>query len=74
MQRRSVDLPEPDAPISATASCSATSRSTPFSTSSSPKALVTPRISMTGLCAHPLALSGESHQSRKRAIGIVMHR
>ena len=35
-QRRRVDLPEPEAPIRQTTSCSATSRSTPSSTSFSP--------------------------------------
>ena len=35
-QRSSVDLPEPEAPISATASCSFTVRSIPRSTSASP--------------------------------------
>ena len=47
-QRRIVDLPEPEAPITATASCSAISRSIPCRTSRSPKALVTPRNSRTG--------------------------
>jgi hypothetical protein len=36
MQRSSVDLPEPDAPISATAACSATARSIPRRTGRSP--------------------------------------
>src|ERR1700759_1287077 len=53
MQRSSVDLPEPEAPISATASCSATSKSPPWRTSRSPKALVTPLTSITG--APPLS-------------------
>src|SRR3954452_3458323 len=57
MQRRSVDLPEPEAPINATARCSATVRSTPRSTWRSPKALVSPRISTTG------ALTGSPHLS-----------
>ena len=47
-QRSRVDLPEPEAPISATASCSATARSMPRRTSRSPKDFVTPRSSRTG--------------------------
>ena len=42
MQRRSVDLPLPEAPMSATTSCSATSRSMPRRTSSSPNDLSEP--------------------------------
>ena len=48
MQRRSVDLPLPDAPMSATTSCSATSRSMPRSTSSSPNDLWSPWIDSAG--------------------------
>ena len=40
MHRRSVDLPEPDAPIRHTTSCSATTRSIPRSTSSGAERLV----------------------------------
>ena len=41
-QRRSVDFPEPDAPMRQTTSCSASVRSIPRSTSSFPKLLCTP--------------------------------
>ncbi len=47
MQRSSVDLPDPDAPISATAPCSGTLSETPRSTSRSPNAFVTPTTSRT---------------------------
>jgi hypothetical protein len=49
MQRSSVDLPDPEAPISAIARCSSTLRSIPRSTGTSPYALVTPRSSRTGV-------------------------
>ena len=63
MQRSSVDLPEPDAPIRQTTSCSATSRSMPRSTSCSPNALCRPsmpqRLPVDGrrspTCGAPLA-------------------
>jgi hypothetical protein len=42
MQRRSVDLPDPDAPIRQTTSCSATSRSIPRSTASDPNDFSSP--------------------------------
>ncbi len=42
MQRSSVDLPDPDAPIRQTTSCSPTSRSIPRNTSSVPNAFQTP--------------------------------
>ncbi len=42
MQRSSVDLPEPDAPIRHTTSCSATRQSIPRSTSFLPNDLCTP--------------------------------
>ena len=88
MQRSSVDLPEPEAPISATAWCSRTSRSIPFSTSRSPKALVTPLTSRTGVdfgtgpmstlgsprLAHRTAPSGPPMRSTIRASGIVITR
>ena len=86
MQRSSVDLPEPEAPISATAWCSRISRSIPFRTSRSPNALVTPRTSRTGVdlgtgpmstsgrAAHRTAPSGPPMRSTSRAIGIVTAR
>jgi len=42
--RSSVDLPQPDGPTTTMNSPSATSRSTPWITSSSPKRFFTPRI------------------------------
>ncbi|MGY3455181.1 hypothetical protein ACVWW5_000631 [Bradyrhizobium sp. LM3.4] len=45
-QRSSVDLPEPDGPISATTPPLATSRLMPFKTSLLPKLLRRPRISI----------------------------
>ena len=47
-QRSSVDLPEPDAPIRQTTSCSATSRSIPRSTSSLPNDLCRPSMRSAG--------------------------
>ena len=44
MQRRSVDLPEPDAPIRQTTSCSATVRSMPRRTCSDPNDLCNPSM------------------------------
>ena len=71
MQRSSVDLPEPEAPISATASCSRDRRGRcPCSTSRSPNALVTPRISRTGGAHSPAPAPGPSRSSI-RASGIV---
>ena len=52
MQRSSVDLPDPDAPISATTSCSATVRSMPRRTSWRPKDLES--LSTTSGVAHRL--------------------
>src|SRR4051795_503760 len=48
MQRSRVDLPEPEAPMTATAWCSETVRSTPCRTSLAPQAFVTPLTSKTG--------------------------
>ena len=48
MQRSSVDLPEPEAPIRQITSCSDTARSMPRSTSAFPKLLRTPSISRAG--------------------------
>src|SRR5690242_15729052 len=48
-QRSSVDLPEPDGPMTNTSSRSATTRSTPFRTCRAPKCLWMPRASTTGL-------------------------
>ena len=58
MQRRSVDLPLPDAPISAMTSCSATSRSMPRSTSRSPNDLCRPWIERAGVVIGPAWSSG----------------
>ena len=44
MQRRSVDLPDPDAPMRQTTSCSATTRSIPRRTSSVPNDLWSPSM------------------------------
>ncbi len=73
MQRSSVDLPEPEAPINATASCSATSKSTPCRTSRSPKALVTPRTSITGP-GHQRTYPSPPIRSTNRASGTVITR
>ena len=75
MQRSSVDLPEPDAPISATTSCSSTARSMPSSTVCLPNDLTRP--STTRDVAHAsrpacrLRRSRATSQSVKRASGIV---
>ena len=74
MQRSSVDLPEPEAPISATASCSATSKSTPCRTSRSPKALVTPRTSITGPAISAPYPIPPPMRSTSRASGTVITR
>ena len=77
MQRSSVDLPEPEAPIRAIASCSRTVRSMPRRTWRSPKDLVTPRTSNTGVArrrrgvAHRAAPSGPPIRSTSRASGTV---
>ena len=77
MQRSSVDLPEPDAPIRHTTSCSATRQSIPRSTSFFPNDLCTPSTESCGLGAHasPPACrrrrSRSVSQSVKRASGIV---
>ena len=55
MQRRSVDLPLPEAPMSATTSCSATSRSMPLSTSSSPNDFHSPWIDSAVAVARAVA-------------------
>ena len=75
-QRRSVDLPEPDAPISATTSCSPTLRSIPFSTVCLPNDFDEPLDDE--YVAHPASLpacrmrrSRATSQSVKRASGIV---
>ena len=48
-QRRRVDLPLPDAPISATTSCSATSRSIPWRTGSAPNDFQRPSTRRAGV-------------------------
>src|SRR5215216_2156497 len=55
IQRSSVDLPEPEAPIRPTTSCSSTSRSTPLSTSSRSNDLWTSSIrrAAAGAISHP---------------------
>ena len=53
MQRRSVDLPEPEAPIRHTTSCESTERLMPLSTSSSPNRLWTASISSSGIIRAP---------------------
>ena len=55
MQRSSVDLPEPEAPMSTVAVCSGTSRLTPRRTSSSPKDL---RTSLTRSTGGPVPWTG----------------
>ena len=49
--RSRVDLPDPDAPMSTTQRCAATSRSTPSRTTFVPNALRTPRTSSSGAAA-----------------------
>ena len=76
MQRSSVDLPEPDAPIRQITSCSDTARSMPRSTSALPKLLRTPSISRAAV-AHPCPAnwrrrSRATSQSVNRASGIVI--
>ena len=62
MQRSSVDLPDPDAPIRQTTSCSSTARSMPFSTSRSPKDLCRPSMRSASVIgrARPFAGAGAS--------------
>ena len=79
MQRSSVDLPEPDAPIRQITSCSSTDRSMPFSTSSLPNDLCTSLQTSAGAAvAHtrPPAIwrlrSRAISQSVSRACGIVI--
>ena len=76
-QRSSVDLPEPDAPIRQTTSCSATARSIPRSTSTAPNDLRTPssseqRRSSRRPAACRRRRSRRISQSVKRASGIVI--
>ena len=77
MQRSSVDLPEPDAPIRQTTSCSATARSMPRRTSSVAERLVQ-ALDAQRLARSPArrprsraALSRATSQSVNRASGIV---
>ena len=79
MQRSSVDLPEPDAPIRQITSCSSTDRSMPFSTSSLPNDLCTSVQTSAGVGgAHtrPPAIcrlrSRAISQSVSRACGTVI--
>ena len=58
MHRRSVDLPLPEAPMSAITSCSATSRSIPLSTVSSPNDFHSPSTCRAGW-----------HRSRRQPAG-----
>ena len=80
MQRSSVDLPEPEAPIRHTTSCSATDRSIPCSTSRSPKRLVErPRCGRaSAVTAHARlpALAGRGRPASRRtaSCGIVITR
>ena len=77
MQRSSVDLPDPDAPIRQTTSCSATVRSMPRSTSSAPNDLCSPsmRSASTVIGAPPAEARSRSRvatsQSVNRASGMV---
>ena len=76
MHRRSVDLPEPEAPIRQTTSCSATSRSMPPSTSFVAEGLVDVLdLQRRGHAAPPSASrrrrSRATSQSVSRASGIV---
>ncbi len=61
-QRRSVDLPDPEAPIRHTTSCSATVRSIPSSTTVLPNDLRTPSSTSASLIAHlpPAAAGGRA--------------
>src|SRR5437870_2814451 len=60
MQRRSVDLPEPDAPINATTECSSTARSMSCRTTVSPNRFETPSISTKLM---PLLAGSPGHES-----------
>ena len=74
-QRRSVDFPDPDAPMRHTTSCSASSRSIPRSTSSLPNDLWMPsRTRATVVAAH--ASSGELTPlvARDQPVGEARHR
>ena len=79
MQRSSVDLPDPEAPIRQITSCSSTDRSMPFSTSSLPNDLCTSLQTSAGvvvLTPRPPAIcrlrSRSISQSVSRACGTVI--
>ena len=79
MQRSSVDLPEPDAPIRQITSCSSTDRSMPFSTSSLPNDLCTSLQTSAGVAVltrarPPSGACGRAaiSQSVNRACGTVI--
>ena len=79
MQRSSVDLPEPDAPIRQITSCSATARSIPFSTSSSSKRLCRPSMRTASAVTAPPPVcrrlrSRATIPSTNRVIGTVITR
>ncbi len=74
-QRSSVDLPEPEAPIMQTTSCSATARSIPRSTSFRPNDLWTSWSSTAFMRARaPCRRLRAISQSVKRVSGIVSNR
>ena len=66
MQRSSVDLPEPDAPMRQTTSCSATVRSTPSMTTWAPNAFVSPAISMRP------GIAGASQDRLRAALAVAL--
>src|SRR2546421_7699357 len=72
MQRRNVDLPEPEAPIMQTTSPGWTSRETPRRTSRRPKRLCTPSALTIGsalvICSHPVTNQHVLAQSLKRRL------
>ena len=74
MQRSSVDLPEPEAPIRQTTSCSPTARSIPRSTSCLPNDLRSPDQERVRHARRPTAAGAVARisQSVKRASGIVI--
>src|SRR6185369_2267757 len=62
MQRRSVDLPDPDAPMRQTTSCSATTRSIPRRTSFGPNDLWSPSMrSASAVIGRRLRSFGDRH-------------
>src|SRR5262249_26266391 len=68
IMRSSVDLPHPDGPTSTTNSPSSMRTSTPWMTSSAPKAFLTSRIATEAMDSSRRGLSGRPSEARPRAL------